>query len=508
VVAYAFSLSMGDSDQARATEIYAGECAACHGGDGKQAAGSGPQTANAVPALNDQERMASKTAADLFDVITKGASQMPAYGDTLSEAERWALSDYVRLMTFANTAGPQTAAQPGVQDTPLVPSSTQAAGVEATESVTATQAVSSTLPLGVVSGAVTTAAGDPAPGGLTVNLHAFQGMNLAYTSTTTLKQDGTYVFEDLDMPEGMAYLSTVEFGGVLYGSDVIMAKDPAKPLELPIQIFETTTDTSVLTVDRLHYFFEPVDEDTLRVLELYIISNPSDKTVMAEKRGDPVLTFTLPQGAENLQFEDGALGDRYKETPGGFGDTIPVRPGVGAYQVLFSYEMPFNRKLELTRTTPLITQAVVILAPEDTLTVKGDNLEDAGARDMQGVQYHMYNAPAMGPGGDLTLTVNARSRGLRLASAPSSNLIIGLSALGLTLLVAGAWLFNRTRRSDDQDEADDELDALPSANLDSREAVMDAILALDDLYQEGKLPEDAYMQRRAELKARLQILKD
>jgi hypothetical protein len=104
--------------------------------------------------------------------------------------------------------------------------------------------------------------------------------------------------------------------------------------------------------------------------------------------------------------------------------------------------------------------------------------------------------------------VNVRSRGLRLASAPSSNLIIGLSALGLTLLVAGAWLFNRTRRSDDQDEADDELDALPSANLDSREAVMDAILALDDLYQEGKLPEDAYMQRRAELKARLQILKD
>jgi hypothetical protein len=32
---------------------------------------------------------------------------------------------------------------------------------------------------------------------------------------------------------------------------------------------------------------------------------------------------------------------------------------------------------------------------------------------------------------------------------------------------------------------------------------MDAILALDDLYQAGKLPEEAYRQRRAELKARL-----
>jgi hypothetical protein len=33
---------------------------------------------------------------------------------------------------------------------------------------------------------------------------------------------------------------------------------------------------------------------------------------------------------------------------------------------------------------------------------------------------------------------------------------------------------------------------------------MDAILALDDLYQEGKLPEDAYLQRRSELKRRLE----
>ena len=35
---------------------------------------------------------------------------------------------------------------------------------------------------------------------------------------------------------------------------------------------------------------------------------------------------------------------------------------------------------------------------------------------------------------------------------------------------------------------------------------MDAIIALDDQYQAGELPEDAYRQRRAELKERLQNL--
>jgi len=33
--------------------------------------------------------------------------------------------------------------------------------------------------------------------------------------------------------------------------------------------------------------------------------------------------------------------------------------------------------------------------------------------------------------------------------------------------------------------------------------VIDAIIALDDLYQRGELPEEAYLQRRAELKSRL-----
>jgi hypothetical protein len=38
---------------------------------------------------------------------------------------------------------------------------------------------------------------------------------------------------------------------------------------------------------------------------------------------------------------------------------------------------------------------------------------------------------------------------------------------------------------------------------DSPENLMDAILALDDLYKDGKLPEAAYLERRAELKQRL-----
>jgi hypothetical protein len=69
-------------------------------------------------------------------------------------------------------------------------------------------------------------------------------------------------------------------------------------------------------------------------------------------------------------------------------------------------------------------------------------------------------------------------------------------------VAAGIWLYLRNRPEVDDD--DEEYLPAASATPESAESIMDAILALDDLYQEGKLPEDAYLQRRAELKARLE----
>jgi hypothetical protein len=76
--------------------------------------------------------------------------------------------------------------------------------------------------------------------------------------------------------------------------------------------------------------------------------------------------------------------------------------------------------------------------------------------------------------------------------------------LGIALLLAGAWMFlrdrNRVDGEDDMDDEDEEEDEFESA-----EDVMDAIIALDDLYRAKKITDDAYQKRRAELK---EILKE
>jgi hypothetical protein len=216
-----------------------------------------------------------------------------------------------------------------------------------------------------------------------------------------------------------------------------------------------------------------------------------------------VVHFTLPKGATNLQFQDGELGGRYLQTAEGFADTISVQPGAGNYEVLYAYQMAYDGKLELEHPVTLPVEAVVILVPEGSLKIKGEKVQDAGTRDVQNVKYHTYTGGALAAGEMLRLSLSGRPRlsTPTLAATSNTNLLIGLTVFGVALILAGVWLYRRTRLAE---EEADEGEAAPAADSSqSVEALMDAIIALDDLYQEGQLPEQAYHQRRAELKARL-----
>jgi len=243
----------------------------------------------------------------------------------------------------------------------------------------------------------------------------------------------------------------------------------------------------------------------MRVIELFIMSNNGDKTVVQADKGQPVVTVKLPAGATNLQFQDGALGDRYIQVQDGFGDTASISPGSGSHQLLFAYDLPYNNKADLVQTMTLPTNAVVVLIPAGKFTVKGDSVQDAGTRDAQGTQYQMYNGASLAAGDVLRMTVSGSSTSGLLSgdTKNKNNLIIGLAVFGVALIAAGLWLFLRNRSARVVEVGPGMPVPTSEPASENPETIMDAILALDDLYQAGKLPEDAYRQRRAELKARL-----
>lgn len=495
VVAYLYTLSVPPEILSLGEQIFITNCASCHG---LQGGGDGPEAASlqVTPSnFTDQERMASKSATQLFGAISAGvAPAMPAFNDNLTEDERWALVAYLRSLTFASPAEIARS-----QETQL-PETTGEAGSTGTPLASVTEVEN-----GTITGQVVNASGGEVPTDLTIDLSGFDEMKQTYTATTTIEPDGSYTFLDVEMPVGRAFITSTEYNKVAYSSDIAVVEAGKTNLELSLPIRETTTDSSVLSVDRMHILFEYREPDTLRVIELWILSNLSDRTLVAMEEGAPVVTYPLPEGATNLQFEDGILGERYVETTGGFGDTDVVRPGPGLRQLVFSFEMPYRRRLEFVQPIDLPVNAVVILGPEEGLNVTSDQLQDAGTRQMQNISYHMYTSDRLEVGTELAMTISGRPKGTSSVAGSRTNLVIGLLAFGVALIVTGVWLFRRNRAERTGIEAAEELDEdfLPGEAAEDPETLLDAILALDDQYQAGELPEEAYRQRRAELKARL-----
>jgi hypothetical protein len=178
--------------------------------------------------------------------------------------------------------------------------------------------------------------------------------------------------------------------------------------------------------------------------------------------------------------------------------------------VLFSYNLAYNRSLVFKRLLNLPANAVVVLMPESGVKLKTGMLQDGGSRDVQGTAYQMFTGGNLSAGSELILELSGKPKASTPALTPSenrTNLLIGLGALGITLILFGIWLYRRNQsgngengEDEDEDEAIEDEPESASGDLDM---LMDAIIALDELFKSGELPEKAYQERRAELKEQL-----
>ncbi len=498
VVAYALSLSTPADALQRGESLYQENCARCHGESGN---GDGPDAAQAgdVAVFTDQAFMAQLSAAEMASVIASGQGNMPAFGDQLSQEDIWALTGYLRTLSFAGNGA--EVAQPAPETTPSV----EVSGTLTSTTATATPEVV----LGTITGQVTNGSVEngEVPAGLPVTLYVVENMTPVFTRTATLDENATYTFEDVEIDPHRVFVVTVDYAGATYGSDIGVFEQDSTELQLPVTVFEPTQDVSVLSVDRLHVFFDFSQPDVVQVVELYVISNNSTQAVVPANPGEGVVPFTLPEGATPPQFQDGALGGRYIQTADGFMDTLTVRPSQGQYQVLYATTLPYSKKITFRQTLPLDVDAVLFMVP-DGVKVKSDFLQDSGTRDVQGVTYRTYTGAQIAAGGNLEAVLSGKvgGGGVSLSTSSGSSLAIGLGAFGAVLIGAGIWLYRRTNRGESEEDVDDE-DA-SADEMEDPQVVMDAIIALDDLYKEGELSEEAYHTRRAALKARLKALLD
>lgn len=520
VVAYALSLHVTQDQLDSAKAIYIDQCQSCHGEQGK---GDGAQAASlTVPDWTKQERLAQLSEEELFQAITTGAgSAMPAYRDTLDDDQRLALAAYVRSLTFASpgtlasaaaTSTPEPTTAATTEATPettveatteVIPGATQAAtaGTPATET-TATTEVAASPKTATITGKVTNGGGGELPAGLEASLRAFDGMQAAFTLTAPVAADGSYEFKDVELVTDRVFMVTVTVQGVDYNSDPLHASDvtDSKPVELPVTVYSVSNDLALLRGDRLHVFFDFTDPEMVQVVELLIFSNPSQQVVAPAEPGGTLLNFKLPEGAQDVQFQDGTLGDGvYVQTADGFGVAQAYSPAEG-YQVLYAYNLPYARKGDFELTVPIDVAEAIVMIPQDGIRMKSDQLTDGGSRTVQDVNLQLYTASGLTATTPLKLSLSGRpAQGAQVSAGSTQTLLIGIGAFVLVAGIAALFLFRRRVQPKSEGEFTEE---------ETEESLMDAIIALDDQRRAGELSEDAYFVRRNDLKQRLENLLD
>lgn len=103
-------LRFSESNLRSARQIYADECAQCHGDRGK---GDGPEARSHYPLpadLTDPKLLTNVTDGEIFYQISEGRRPMPSFKNRLTQEQRWQLVLLVR--SFSQPIAPVNTAIP------------------------------------------------------------------------------------------------------------------------------------------------------------------------------------------------------------------------------------------------------------------------------------------------------------------------------------------------------------------------------------------------------------
>ena len=483
---------------------------------------------NCADKFTDQKKMAALSEADLVGIIKKGNADVSAFGANFSDDDAFAVAAYLRTLTFAlpapPTAAPTTAptstiaptsvgATPATPGTPATSATVQTSGTSAASgtaaaTTSATEAGTPATPAaatGTVSGVIQMGNGSALPSNLAVTLRGYdhsQDSNgnttptEVVTKTGAVAADGTYTFDNVELVANRIYLAEVAYSGVQFQSDFksVTAGDPKLELS-PLKLYDSSTDTSLLTVDQVHLYSDFATQGSAQFIEIYSFSNKSDKAVIISPDGSTIPFIKLPEGAQGAGYQAGQNSAPFVAADKG----VAVVPSNTAYAIIGFFTLPYDKQLTIKQPFAIDVPSVLVLIP-DGMKADGSQLVSKGVQTIQNNTYQEYSGKDFKVGDTLTFTVSGSPK---TASTPlttantQQGLLIGAGALGLALIVAGVWLYLRDRRRSSDDDDDEEFE--------SSEDVMDAILALDDLHRTGKISDEAYQTRRAELK---EILKE
>jgi mono/diheme cytochrome c family protein len=477
VVSYVFTLHTSAAQIAEGKALSEANCATC------------------AAKFSDQARMAALSEDDLVSLIKNGGDDVPAFAKGFTDEQTHAVAAYLRTLTFAS--GPEVAA--AATGTPVAESGTPSGTGLPVASAPASTSAAGT---GTVAGSIEMAAGAKLPANLTVTLHGFDhgqdqtsGPQEVLTLSTTAAGDGSYTFENVAMPANRIFLAEAKYGGLKYRSTFGSAATNTSSVALPtLKLYEKSSDFALLKLTQVHIYTDFATAGTVQVLEIFAFSNTSDRAVVISTDGSSIPFIKLPDNAQNVGYEAGQDSAPFIAADKG----LAVVPSDTPYSIIAFFNLPYDQKLDLSQPFMIDAPAIILLTP-DGMKVTGKQLTDKGVQVIQSNTYHEFSWSNLKAGQALSFSISGKPSTSSATGLDARQItMIGGGSLGILLIAAGMFLYFRDRRRAPQPQGNE-------SGFESRDEVMDAILALDDLHRAGKIADQAYQERRDDLKT---ILKE
>ncbi len=472
VIAYAWSLATPADDIAHGQDVYATQCAQCHGATGK---GDGKDAQGQLPDFSNFATLA-KIEPGRWDQSLSSA-HVPSFAGTLSESDRRAAIDYVRTFAF-DYAATNAVANTTTSTTPT----TGTGSLTATNQIPAHPA-GPAAPIEITGNIINGTAGMSVPDNLTMTLYLLPHQNTSQdmiTRTFSSGVGGHFSITDTQANTATLLAVGVDYKDLSFFSQVVAA-EPS--VTLPITIYESTPDAAQVKIDTLHLIVSP-SANGLDVSEIYVLSNSGDHYVAGF--GAPVMRFALPAGATNLQMDATTQNVLVRSGDGlDYYDAIPV--GQKVQQLVYQYSLPAGTTaLSRMLYHPIGSVNLLVSGDSNTVGVSSDQLTSQGSQVIQGTTYQQYTASNLQSGQTLAISVGA---------VPGFDWRIVLGIALVIVGVVGIVIWQRSQRKQ------------PVATARSleiqKDALIDEIAALDDEFAAGKIDEVNYKARRAKMKDKL-----
>ena len=469
VQAYIWALGTTSQTITSGGALFADQCAACHGTDPTHVL-----PISSTPAFTDLNWLANTSLIDISNGIADHvAANEPHQNVKLTEAQRFQVADFVRTLAY-NYADPTAIREAAVRGDGEILLATSSA-------TTDTAALANAM----------------------ITLRAYDTSGEVFSRTQPLAASRVTSFANLPRRADYFYQPEIVVDGVkFYGAAQQFVPTTTLVLTGVVPVFATTNEPSAISVPEMYYFVQDVTEGSLSVVEVYFFSNTGEAFVQKLPNGQTrSLHLTVPANARNVRFDPPQIVNRFTISGTDLYYNDVVEPGERTAQITVLYDVPYNSPYNVSRSVDYAVANASVLLPNmeampaggTPITVTG--LINKGLQNTPNGNFHLFQlGQPIAAGGALAFQLSGEPRAVPIAGMDSVS--IGLGMIGVAVVLGGAYLLLTRARA----ERRAQLRPIDR----QREELLSALAELDRDHVGGKLRDDYYQQRRAELKDALQ----